>query len=155
MNSHNISNLNDIQDINAITSSRKQPLMSSMANNNSMNITTTNILLHDNNIFTSPVVAFTNRNDTIPTSNISVPPVLDSTNSTFKLPEPFVSNEIISDSNFQKSNKIKNKNKLIMLNENVTSISSSSLFNQFQSNLENEHFSFNNVNQITENNNTL
>jgi len=157
MNSNNISNLKNIQNFQTISNSRNQSYMESMTNGNSMNISTTNILLNNDNIFTSPAVAFTNRNNVISTTNINLSSsVLENSNNVFKLPEPYVSKDIISDSNFKHSNtnnNIENKNKLVMLEDGrVAAMSSTSLINQLQGNIENEQFAFNHISTINENN---
>ncbi|OUM68026.1 hypothetical protein PIROE2DRAFT_68751 [Piromyces sp. E2] len=108
---------------------------------------TTNILLNSNNeIFTSPIIAYTNmnRNNALSTPthslinettpSITIPPsAIDNNQSVFKLPEPFVSKDILYDSNIQKSNVI---------------------INQLQKKLENENFTYDNI-SLNEGNETI
>ena len=168
MNSKNIPNLHNFQ---SISSTREQSFLSTaVADSNTVNmVNTTNILLNSNNeIFTSPIIAYTNmnRNNAISTPthalineatpSITIPPsAIDNNQSVFKLPEPYVSKDILFNSDIQKSNK--NNMKKHTLDSNATTISSGSIINHIQENLENDNFTFNNYDNtpLNENNETL
>lgn len=169
MNSQNIPNLQNIQNIqniHSISNAQKQSFIAAVTDTNTLDMaTSTNILLSNNNIFTSPLGAFTNRNNIISTPspslfenavpNLTIPPSALDNESIFKLPEPYVSKDVLFDSNVQKSHVDNNiKEKKNVLNTDIPAIPSTSIMNQIQTNLENEQFTFNNI-TINEENNTL
>jgi len=169
MNPQDISNLHNIQNIHSISNAQEQSFIAAAVTTDTNNLdmsTSTNILLNNNNIFTSPLVAFTNRRNVISTPspsifdntvpNLTIPPSALDNETIFKLPEPYVSKDVLFDSNIQKShvdNSIKEKKNI--LNTNIPTVQTTSIMNQIQKKLEKEQqFTFNNI-TINEENNTM
>ncbi|ORX56063.1 hypothetical protein BCR36DRAFT_395791 [Piromyces finnis] len=161
MNSKNITNLHNLH---SFINTHKQSFLSSITDSNSINKTnTTNILLNSNKeIFTSPIISFpnVNRNNAISTpthslineanSNITIPPSdIDNIQSVFRLPEPYVSKDILTNSDFQESN-TNNVRKKYILDSNVTKIPST-LVSQLKTNIKKDNIIFDNL-SINENN---
>ncbi|ORX76858.1 hypothetical protein BCR32DRAFT_329167, partial [Anaeromyces robustus] len=70
-----------------------------------IDVANSNILLNNNDIFTSPIITFTNvnRNNVIATSTHTLSGSDNNNLSVFKLPEPYITQKMFSENEFQKT----------------------------------------------------